>query len=55
MNYTDRQGADTKAQRNRKKGKKKRKQKMGIGTQALLKVGIVITSISADLKAENKQ
>jgi len=35
MNYTDRQGTDTKAQRNRKKGKKKTKQKMGIGTQAL--------------------
>jgi len=29
MNYTDRQGTDTTAQRNRKKGKKK-KQKMGI-------------------------
>jgi len=36
MNYTDRQGTDTKAQRNRKKGRKKRKQKMEIGTQALL-------------------
>ena len=34
MNYTDRQGTDTKAQRNKKKGKKT-KQKMGIGTQAL--------------------
>jgi len=32
MNYTDRQGTDTKAQRNREKIKKK----MGIGTKALL-------------------
>jgi len=29
MNYTNRQGTDTKAQRSREKGKKK-KQKMGI-------------------------
>jgi len=29
MNYTDRQGTDTKAQRNRKKGEKNRKQKNG--------------------------
>jgi len=29
MNYTDRQGTDTKAQRNRKKRKKKTKQKWG--------------------------
>jgi len=36
MNYTDRQGTDTKAQRNRKKMKEKKKTKMGIGTQALL-------------------
>ena len=36
MNYTDRQGTDKKAQRNRKKERKKTKQKMGIGTQALL-------------------
>jgi len=31
MTYTERQGTDTKAQRNRKK-----ERKMGIGTQALL-------------------
>jgi len=36
MNYTDRQGTDRKAQRNRKKEKKKRI-KMWIGTQALLR------------------
>jgi len=35
MNYTDKQGRDTKAQRNKKR-KEKRKRKMGIGTQALL-------------------
>ena len=36
MNYTDRQGTDTKAQRNRKKGRKNKTKKMWIGTQALL-------------------
>jgi len=39
MNYTDRQGTD-KITEKQEKGKKKRKQKMGIGTQALLRARI---------------
>jgi len=30
MNYTDRQGTDTKAQRNREKGRKKQNKKCGL-------------------------
>jgi len=45
MNYTDRQGTDTKAQRNRKKRKQKSKQKMGIGTKALLTARILFQKV----------